>query len=132
MRTVRNMHRIAWIACFAILLAALAPAISHALAAQQHHAEQQAWVEICTMEGSKMVMTDGAHDPQQPAHDSFGHLEHCPFCLNHAVAHGLPPAADFVMPVLAGDHVLPPLYYQAPRPLFAWATAQPRAPPALS
>jgi hypothetical protein len=45
---------------------------------------------------------------------------------------GLPPAAapTLVLP-LAGDSP-PPLYLQAPRTLFAWATAQPRGPPPLS
>ena len=126
------MHRIAWIACFAILLAALAPTISHALAAQQHPVQQQEWVEICSMEGSKMVMVEHEHTAPQPAHDSFGHMEHCPFCLNHAVAHGLPPIDSPVLPMVAGSSVLPPLYYQASRPLFAWDVAQPRAPPFFS
>lgn len=119
----------AWIACFAILLAVLAPSISHALAA---HAQHDAWVEICSVEGSKMIQVDADQHPQKPAHDQIGHFEHCPFCLNHSLAQGLPPAADFVMPVIAGSHLLPPLYYQASRPLFAWAVAQPRAPPSLS
>lgn len=124
------MHRCtAWIACFAILLAALAPSISHALAIAGDGSGN--WVEICTVSGSKLVSANHDHQSPAPA-DKFGHLKHCPFCLSHAVSVGLLPPADFTLPVVAGTHILPSLFYQAPRPLFAWAVAQPRAPPAFS
>jgi len=125
-------HRFAsWIACFAILMASLAPSISHAVAAAK--SVPNAWMEICTVTGSKMVMVDADQNSQTPAPvEKTMHFEHCPFCLNHAVQAGMPPAADFVMPVISGDHVLPSLFYQSSRPLFAWAVAQPRAPPAFS
>lgn len=132
MRMTRAMHRCAaWIACFAILLASLAPSISHAVAAAQ--GTPNAWIEICTVDGSKLMMVDADQNPQAPTPTEKAiHFEHCPFCLSHAGSFGLPPTADFLMPVVSGDHVLPSLFYQASRPLFAWAVAQPRAPPALS
>lgn len=132
MRMTKATHRFAsWIACFAILMASLAPSISHAVAAGK--SQPNAWMEICTVMGSKMVALDISQDMQTPAPvESMAHLEHCPFCLNHAVSVGLPPPPDFVMPVISGDHVLPSLFYQSSRPLFAWAVAQPRAPPAIS
>ncbi|MES2026962.1 MAG: DUF2946 domain-containing protein [Pseudomonadota bacterium] len=132
MRMTKATHRFAtWIACFAILLASLAPSISHAVAAAK--GAPNAWVEICTVEGSKMMKVDGDQSQQAPAPAEKGtHFEHCAFCLTHAGSFGLPPSADFVMPVVSGDHVLPLLFYQASRPLFAWVVAQPRAPPAFS
>ncbi|MBF8178141.1 MULTISPECIES: DUF2946 domain-containing protein [Oxalobacteraceae] len=132
MRMTKAKHRwTTWIACFAILLASLAPSISHAVAAAK--GAPNAWVEICTVDGSKMMMVDQDQNSQapKPAERAI-HFEHCAFCMTHAGSVGLPPPADFVMPVVSGDHVLPPLYYQASRPLFAWAVAQPRAPPAFS
>lgn len=126
------MHRCTvWIACFTILLASLAPSISHAVAAAT--GDSNSWIEICTVAGNKLVNVDTSHNHQTPAPaDKATHLEHCPFCLNHAVSTVLPPEADFVVPVIEGSHVLPSLFYQASRPLFAWAAAQPRAPPAFS
>ncbi len=130
MRMTQATHRFAsWIACFAILMASLAPSISHAVAAA--HGTPNAWMEVCTVAGSKMVMVD-VEQTAPATNEQSVHFEHCPFCLSHAGTVGLPPAADFVMPVVSGDHVLPSLFYQSSRPLFAWAVAQPRAPPALS
>lgn len=132
MRMTKAKHGFAvWIACLAILMAALAPAISHAVAAAKGAPND--WMEICTITGSKMVMVDAEPAPQAPASSEHSvHFEHCPFCLSHAGNLGLLPAIDFVLPLVSGDHVLPSLFYQSSRPLFAWAVAQPRAPPALS
>jgi hypothetical protein len=128
----KSMHRMTvWMAFCAILLASLAPSISHAVAAAK--GIPNGWTEICTVSGAKLVKIGGdTPESKLPAPVKASHLEHCPFCLNHAVSLGLPPGVDFVIPAMEGSHVLPPLFYQASRPLFAWATAQPRAPPALS
>jgi hypothetical protein len=95
----------AWIACFAILLAALAPSISHAMAGA---GSTSAWIEICSIAGTRFVPADDGGSP------------------------GLPSNPLLTLPVIDGKPVLPSLYYQASRPLFAWASAQSRAPPALS
>jgi hypothetical protein len=128
----KSMHRTTvWIAFCAILLAALAPSISHAVAAAK--GIPNGWTEICTVDGAKLVKLDGTSSSEAPAPDKKAtHFEHCPFCLHHAVSLGLPPNADFVMPSIEGSPVLPALFYQASRPLFAWAAAQPRAPPVVS
>ncbi|HEX2604283.1 MAG TPA: DUF2946 domain-containing protein [Oxalicibacterium sp.] len=130
MTSTRQMRRLtAWIASFAILLATLAPAISHAMAAM--HGTSADWSEICTASGAKYVkVADVA--PSKPATHQVSHFEHCPFCFSHAGALGLPPDNDLHLPSVAGTQILPPLFYRAPRPLFSWATAQPRAPPAFS
>lgn len=130
MNMTKSMHRMtAWIAFCAILLASLAPSISHAVAAAK--GTPNGWMEICTVEGAKLVQVDGGKPSTPSSGDKSLHFEHCPFCLNHAVAAGMPPA-DFVLPVVAGTSVVPLLFYQASHPLFAWTAAQPRAPPVLS
>jgi len=130
MKRIRTMRRVtAWIASFAILLAALAPSISHAVAAAKN--APNGWAEICTVTGAKLVKLDHTSSQHAPTH-KMSHFEHCPFCLSHAVNLGMPPDATIAIPLLEGTHVLPPLFYHAPRPLFAWAAAQPRAPPFLS
>jgi hypothetical protein len=131
MNMTKSMHRLTiWIASFAILLAALAPSISHAVTAAQ--GSPNGWMEICTVAGAKLVQIhDGQPAKSNPGEKST-HFEHCPFCLNHAVSPSLLPTAEFTIPVIENSAVFPPLFYQASRPLFAWTAAQPRAPPAFS
>lgn len=122
----------AWFAMFAILLAALAPSVSHAVAAAKGDAS---WIEVCTSAGPALVKVADEQSPTpapaQPVPGDQGvHLEHCPFCFTHAGAFGLPPATLTVLPAAGSAELLPTLFYRAPRPLFAWAAGQPRAPPA--
>ncbi len=118
-----------WIACFAILFAALAPSISHAIAAR--HGGAATWAEICTTGGAKLLKTGDA-TPSSPDGAKLLHLEHCAFCVTHAGADGPPPSAGFVLPIVGGVSIAPTLFYQSPRPLFIWTSAQSRAPPSLS
>lgn len=120
----------AWIACLAILLAALAPSISQAVA----NAKQESgsgWAEICSVAGIRFVQVDaGAPDDGKSAGKAM-QMEHCAFCSTHAGSVGLPPSPIMPLPVASGTAIFPALYYQSPAPLFIWSTAQSRAPPAL-
>lgn len=120
----------AWIACFAILLAALAPSISQAVA----NAKQESgsgWAEICSVAGIRFVQVlqadDGAAD--ETSGGKAMQMEHCAFCSTHAGSVGLPPSPVLPLPVASGTAIFPALYYQSPSPLFIWSTAQSRAPP---
>lgn len=120
----------AWIACCAVLLAALAPAVSHALAPQ---AALQAWVEICTGQGNKIIQVAADQSPESPTsqqHDK--HFESCPFCNTHNVVSGTPPGVDIVLATIEHYRVFPALFYQAPQGLFVWTPASSRAPPVVS
>jgi hypothetical protein len=118
----------AWIACLAILAAALAPSISHALAAANSAGSFSN--EICSTTDLKLVKTANEQDPASPSPAGEGmSFDHCPFCFTHAGSFGLPPVSSVTLPVVSGLFPLPSLYYQSPRPLFVWATAQSRAPP---
>ncbi|WP_426104632.1 DUF2946 domain-containing protein [Massilia sp. TSP1-1-2] len=110
----------AWIACFAMLFAALAPSAAQAMAASRG----DTWTEICSAAGVKMVKADGA-DAQQVS----VHLEHCPFCATHAPAIALLPGTASSMPLLKGRDTHPSLFFQSPSPLAIWTLAQSRAPP---
>ncbi|KAB0332310.1 hypothetical protein NC77_10550 [Janthinobacterium lividum] len=121
----------AWIACFAILLAALAPSISQAVA----NAKQESgsgWAEICSVAGIRFVQVDNDGAADEKSGGKAMQMEHCAFCSTHAGSVGLPPAST-VLPLLvaSGTAIFPALYYQSPSPLFIWSTAQSRAPPAL-
>jgi hypothetical protein len=121
----------AWIACFAVLLAALAPSISHAISAA--NGGGASWVEVCSLTGAKLVNVGDEQDPASSAPAEKGvHFEHCPFCSTHGGTVGLLPTVGFTLPVASGEQPLPSLFYQSPRPLFIWAAAQSRAPPAIS
>lgn len=127
MRTVRAHRRLtSWIAALAILLASLAPTLSHALAS----ATGTNWIEICTTQGSRWIQAGDDGTERAPA---FAHLlEHCPYCSLHAPALGLPPVPALVHLPLQLSHAEPLAFLSAPRTLHAWVSAQPRAPPLSS
>lgn len=121
----------AWIACFAILLAALAPSISQVVA----NAKQESgsgWAEICSVAGIRFVQVDDDGAADGKSGGKAMQMEHCAFCSTHAGSVGLPPASP-VLPLLvaSGTAIFPALYYRSPAPLFIWSAAQSRAPPSL-
>ena len=73
---------VVWLAVLMAVFGALAPTLSHALAAP-------AWAEVCTPTGMRWLMLDAAvqtdaaqnsADSPQPPEPAFS-LVHCPFCL---------------------------------------------------
>jgi len=133
MKMTRSGHKIAaWIACFAIMLAALAPSISHAIASVK--GIPHGWIEVCTNNGARLVKLDGSS--QSTTFPDNGkthiHFEHCPFCQHHHGDLAIPSTAKLALPTSPRFSILPTLFYQASRPLFAWSIAHPRAPPRFS
>lgn len=127
MRAVRTHRRlISWIAALAILLASLAPALSHALAP----ATGTNWIEICTTQGSKWIKASQDGSERAPA--SAHVVDHCPYCSLQTPTLGLPPAHHLAQLPLGLSHEVPPAFLSAPYTLQAWVSAQPRAPPPLS
>jgi len=131
----QNMHRMtrhwiayAWIATLAILFNALAPVVSHSLSAASTAGRQ---VEVCTAMGVEMMPMASEAGHSSPDALLKG-LMHCAYCAPHAGAFALLPAPAGMVAVLGGHDAYPPLFYRAPQPLFQWAFAQPRAPPALA
>src|SRR5437868_1809738 len=112
-----------WIACFAILLNALAPSISHAISSL--NAASSTLLEICTVDGAKYIAASGdAAVPQIPAKDPLAHhVKHCPFCAAHPVSFALTPPSIMSFALVGGHDYFPPLFYQSPQPLFSWAAA---------
>ncbi len=117
-----------WLLIAAVVLSAVLQAgwMRKAISAKAGNANV---VEVCT--GAGVVWVDLTTGAVQNAPEGSGHgqsLDHCPCCTGHAAALPTAPAATHV---LASNlsHVLPFLYWHAPRPLFAWTHANPRAPP---
>jgi len=124
-----------WIACFAILMNALAPAISHAV-----NGKPRSW-EICLNDGTRVTgvgeldaatfaaVTDRSSKAQPMADID---MEDCSYCLPHAGSFGLPPS-DMALPLpLDGATLRPTLFYQSPQPLPVWSASNPRGPPAFA
>lgn len=122
-----------WIACFAILLNALAPAMSHAISTLSE--KSNLWTEVCTANGSKWIAITSEKAPAKKQDNPAGKTKppstsvHCPFCLPHDGSQALSPfsIASFV-PAAPYRHQLSALYQSAPTS-FSWAVAQSRAPP---
>ena len=117
-----------WLAILAILMSALAPSISHALGSKFG----PSWVEICTPSGAKWVQAGSGTSDEAPASPGGHLLEHCPYCSLHANAIAVPATPVASVPLLLPAHDLPIAFLAAPRTLYAWVSAQPRAPPQFS
>lgn len=122
----RRRRHLSWIASLAILLAALAPWVSRAHGSAgftQLMEDWPAWQAICS----------AADLGKQDMPASADHGAHCPFCLPHPGALGLPLAAMPALPVPdAAQAELPPRFLQAAATAHAWRSSQPRAPPAAA
>lgn len=127
---LRRVSRVltSWMAVLAVLMAALAPSISHALGSKNGGSS----IEICTSVGAKWVNAGGGNGDEAPKTPSAHPLEHCPYCSLHATTIPIPAASIATVPVLLPAHDLPIAFLAAPRTLHAWVSAQPRAPPLLS
>lgn len=124
--SVRPGRLCAWIAIFAILLAALAPSLAQALSSSPQQATEP-WAEVCTAGGMQSVHA-GAPASGSGRHEG-GNFKHCPFCLNHA-GHLVLPAAPFnCLPAADAGAESFSSPATTPSPRFIRAAAQPRAPP---
>lgn len=123
--TRRLMCRSAFIALFAVLLNALAPTLSYAMAAGKGGAV----VEMCTSFGLKKVLVSGTGGEDTSSTHGFKHCQFCPSA-------GTPPppteqvAAVFVPPqtvmvVASGRQIVR-------NPLLFWSVSHKRGPPSLA
>jgi hypothetical protein len=132
----RNRQLISWLACMAIVLNALAPAVSHAMAKIQ--GDSAPWEQICSVSGIKFVpMAFGPSTSTQQADQKGDNtqpmsMQHFPYCLVHAGSIAVLTEYGFDLYQADLSYSLPELFYQSPRPLFVWAASSPRAPPTFS
>lgn len=126
--TRRRLH--IWIACFAILMNALAPTVSHALAAHDPLGTPQICRPGATFASSPelaaVILAASVADADAAA------AGHCPYCLPHAGADALMPVLYDGLGLMAGHALRPFLFYRAPRPLLALTAAPARGPPSLA
>jgi hypothetical protein len=110
-----------WIACFAMLMNALAPSISHAMAASQN--VPATW-EICSVDSPPVAKHMTTHQADAMAD--------CGYCLPHGGSFALMPSTISGLGLMGGHALRPFLFYRAPQPLLALTAAPPRGPPLAS
>jgi hypothetical protein len=117
----RHHTLVHWLAAFAILMSALAPAASQAVSLAQHgHGFA---MEICSVDGSKMKIDIQTEDP-----DLSNQPQPCPYCVTHS---SITPAFNTNLTFEAPQSfaLLPQLFYQSPKPLTVWVIPPSAAPP---
>ena len=120
----RKNNLIHWIAALAILMSALALAVSQAVSLAEHG--QGFAMEICVADGSKLQINVQGEDPVDRID-----AQPCPYCLAHiAVAPAFNTNLTFQAP--QNFALLPQLFYQSPKPLAIWVTPPSAAPPVIA
>ena len=125
MYLIKHRKLVHWIAALAILLGALAPAVSQALSLAGNG--QGFVVEICTTNGTKMTQVIGDDEPSSSA--AMG--SHCPYCVVQPI-YLLPSISTFEFADPLSYTAQAQLAYQAPQILSAWVRLPSRAPPTQS
>lgn len=117
-------HRLigARIALLAMLVLALLPTVSRAMAAI---GGSPAWAEICTPQGMKRV----AGDDSQGAPAMADPVGACALCGLGSDGSAPLPQGQAAQPLALRSAEPPPLFLRAARTLHAWRSAQPRGPP---
>jgi hypothetical protein len=116
---------ISWIACLAILMGAIAPAITHSL----QRSSGNDWIEVCTSLGAQFIQSGDTADGHSVPGKNGDQGPHCPYCSPHLSTLALPPAIAVALLIAPVPFPLPVLLREAPRPASSWPTAQSRAPP---
>ena len=126
----------AWIAIVAMMVSALAPAISRAMGPDE---SGRYLIDVCSAAGTHQVSLTAEEaafygELAIPVGDGEGGdatmLDHCPYCSASFNLAMLPPAGAQTVFAVIGSQIAPKLFFVSPRPLFAWSPAHPRAPPA--
>ena len=127
-----QIRRITLVALLAMVMVVFAPTISKVVASERVGSDL---VEVCTVEGMKWVsvseiqQTSSVGQQHEPA-SAHDHGGECPYCSLQTTKYlGVASQSFATAPVVS---LLPPLYYKAPKPLFAWAHSRSRAPPIVS
>ena len=124
MHFIKHRKLVHWMAALAILLGALAPAVSQALSLATNG--QGFVVEICTTSGTKMTQVI---DDESSSSSAVG--SHCPYCVVQPI-YLLPSISVFEFSAPKAYITKAQAAYQAPQILSAWVSLPSRAPPTQS
>lgn len=119
---LRKNHLIHWIAVLAVVMSALAPAVSQAVSLAKHG--QGFSMEICSTSGAKMQI-----EVQTGDQEVANQMQPCPYCVaQSSITPSFNTNLTFAAPTSFA--LLPKLFYQSPKPLAIWVTPPSAAPPA--
>ena len=121
-------HLAHWIAIIAVLMSSVAPSVSQAVSLAQHG--QGISIEICTTTGVKMTQVIDASVASDAGESAEANGD-CPLCVVHG-SYVLPLNLELSFAKPVNSNIYPQLFYQSPKPLFAWVALPSRAPPALA
>jgi len=110
-----------WLAALAILMSALAPAVTQAVSLAKHG--QGFTMVICSADGNNLqIQIQGEEQGRQVQ------SEPCPYCLTHGT---ITPAFQQALQLqaLPSFALLPALFYQSPKRHHVWLTPPSAAPP---
>jgi len=127
-----QIRRTAVVALLAMVMVVFAPTISKVVASERVGSDL---VEVCTVEGMKWVSVSEIQQASSVGqqHEPVGAHDHggdCPYCSLQTTKYLGFASQSFATTSVVS--LLPPLFYQAPKPLFAWAHSRSRAPPSAS
>ena len=127
-----QIRRTAVVAFLAMVMVVFAPTISKVVASERVGSDL---VEVCTVEGMKWVSVSEIQQASSVGqqHEPVGAHDHggdCPYCSLQTTKYLGVASQSFATTSVVS--LLPPLFYQASKPLFAWAHARSRAPPHIS
>jgi hypothetical protein len=130
MFNLAQFRRTSFIALLAMVILALAPTVSKVIAAERIDSNL---VEVCTTEGTKWLSASELGQAASAGHDQgpsslHDHGGDCPYC-NLQTTKFLSSVVQSCTTTRSVT-LLPPFFYKAPKPLFAWAHSRSRAPPA--
>ena len=127
-----QIRRISLVALLAMVMVVFAPTVSKVVAAERVGSNL---VEVCTVEGMKWVSVSEIQQASSVGqqHEPVGAHDHggdCPYCSLQTTKFLSVASQSFATTSVVS--LLPPLFYKASKPLFAWAHARSRAPPHIS
>jgi hypothetical protein len=127
-----QIRRTAVVALLVMVMVVFAPTISKVVASERVGSDL---VEVCTVEGMKWVSVSEIQQASSVGqqHEPVGAHDHggdCPYCSLQTTKYLGVASQSFATTSVVS--LLPPLFYQASKPLFAWAQARSRAPPIVS
>ena len=127
-----QIRRTAVVALLAMVMVVFAPTISKVVASERVGSDL---VKVCTVEGMKWVSVSESQQASSVGqqHEPVGAHDHgvdCPYCSLQTTKYLGVASQSFATTSVVS--LLPPLFYQASKPLFAWAHARSRAPPHIS
>jgi hypothetical protein len=121
-------HLAHWIAIIAVLMSSVAPTVSQAVSLAQHG--QGISIEVCTTTGVKMTQVIDVSVASDTGESAQANGD-CPLCVVHG-SYVLPLNLELSFAKPVNSNIYPQLFYQSPKPLFAWVALPSRAPPALA